>query len=365
MLDKPKLAVFSDAHVAKSWDRIVEVVKDKPDILDSLKGFRTLVDIINSSSDVGAVINNGDSVDYYYSDYEGNSERGSNWDLYLEIINELNKPLFEILGNHDFRTEPYNYNFFGLEQLNIPKSILKTFKKEIGHNKFRGLDEIKSLSVNEAKFDPLQKYSGLKEPIEEIVEGYHCVFLNTGMDCFAKPKNWLKYFKKIIGARRISFDSEGLVDKDMEFVNNAIKNREDTLYIFMHTPLIDSEEIHIGEEYQLSTNDFLKSTVSQGLAYDVILNGGGKLLDKLRKTERNIVIVASHAHNAKYFLIDKNGLKTKEVALDDFNKERDNTQYIKHLTTLPIGIIHPYHTRKTGYLGITPDGFEEIVLNQF
>ncbi len=123
---------------------------------------------------------------------------------------------------------------------------------------------------------------------------------------------------------------------------------------------------NIGATYQLSYENFLAFALKQGIAYKIIINGCGELLRVLMQSGRNIIIVASHIHNAKYFLIDKKTLIAKEVTISDFNNERLNPNFIKHATTLSLGsktILN--HSSKIGYLRITPSGFVEEVMYEF
>jgi hypothetical protein len=86
----------------------------------------------------------------------------------------------------------------------------------------------------------------------------------------------------------------------------------------------------------------------------------------IRNTGKNIILVCSHIHNSKYFLIDRKTLTAREVGNGEFNLERHNPGYIKQVTTLPLGgIYRNAGGLKTGFLKISSSGFEEIVLHDF
>ena len=165
----------------------------------------------------------------------------------------------------------------------------------------------------------------------------------------------------------ISYDSDGLNKKDLNYLTQILsKEIRNDILIFQHAPLINPKNSNPEKEYQLSIDNFTKASQKQKIAYSTILNGGAKLLKLLTNTDKNIVLVASHTHNAKYFLIDKKSLTAKEVSNRKFNREKNNAGYIKQVTTLPLGGIYPQvGGNKTGFLTIAPSGFEEIVFHDF
>ena len=110
--NKSDLVVVSDMHIDKNWDLVNECVKDKTDSLNPNQELRGLVDNLNQDDDVLAVVFNGDSVDHHLGDYLNFidffkkipfEKRYSNWKLLNKILFRLNKPYYEIPGNHDYR----------------------------------------------------------------------------------------------------------------------------------------------------------------------------------------------------------------------------------------------------------------------
>jgi hypothetical protein len=375
-----QIIVFGDTHYSKNWDTIDQYLKQNPHLsekyLNPNQELRKFVELINQSPHVEAVINNGDSIDYHYSDFisllsliknSRDSERISNWDLFNSVISRLKKQYMAIPGNHDYRKEAYNYAIWGTDHVNLSKTVRKKLKHQIGHQGFRGPWELASIMVNEKKMDPLTKGRHIKKREDIRIAKYHCIFLDSGSDAFVRAGNFLKYLKKFLDTRVISYDSDGLNQDDFNYLSQVLsKNISKDILIFQHAPLINPKKSCIGKEYQLSIDTFDELTRKQKISYDTILNGGAELLKTLKNTDKNIVLISSHIHNAKYFLIDKKSLRAKEVSNSEFNRAKNTAGIIKQITTLPLGGIYPgVGGNKIGFLKISSNGFEEQVLHHF
>jgi len=370
-----ELIVVGDTHVARVWDKIEPVISGHAHYLNPNQALRDLAYRVNQMPDVGAVIFPGDEIDYHYQDYPGffrsSGKRLSNWKIFNDIMRGLNVPVFQIPGNHEYRKEPYNFSIYGLRHVNVPDSVRRELGREIGHKRFRGLGELESV-FNGLGFNGLIGYNGERCPSQKQIGRYNCVFLDTGGDAFRYPRNWAKYFMKA-GRMGFSVDSDGLQDEDVEFVKDASRDVSDTLLVFMHSPLVHSEEKILGREYELPLDEdgFLSSVISQGLGHRIALNNGGNLLATLASTDGNHVIVSGHVHDQGYMLFDKDGYKRKkvlrarEVDKDEFNDSLDNPRFVKHATTRGLGAIEPDLDRRTGYTKITPDGFEEVIVGDY
>jgi hypothetical protein len=221
--------------------------------------------------------------------------------------------------------------------------------------------------VNEKRFDPLTKGMHIKKREDIRIATYHCIFLDSGSDAFVRAANFFKCVKKFLETRVISYDSDGLNQDDFNYLSQALsKNISKDILIFQHAPLINPKKSCIGREYQLSIDTFDELSRKQKISHNTILNGGAKLLKLLKNTDKNIVLISSHVHNAKYFLIDKKSLSTKEVSNSEFNREKNTVGIIKQLTTLPLGGIYPsVGGNKIGFLKISSNGFEEQILHNF
>jgi hypothetical protein len=375
-----EIIVFSDVHYSQNWDTIAACLKASASALERYinpnEELRRLVEWINVSPNIEVVINNGDSVDYHFTDYLpvaeffGNARdknRTTNWELFNSVIGRLEKPYLAIPGNHDYRKEAYNYAIWGTDHVNLPTAERKKYKKQIGHQRFRGPFELASVITNGKTFTPPVTPGGYKNRDSRVIGGFDCIFLDSGKDAFARPSNVLKCLESLIRIRMISYDSDGLNKQDLDYVASILSREtaQDVL-IFQHAPLINSKTSRFHHAYQLSIDSFRRLNLKQHLSYNTIVNGGGQLLNMLRNSGKNIILVCSHIHNSKYFLIDKKTLAAREVHNREFNRERYNPEYIKQVTTLPLGGIYRHvGGLKTGFLRISSDGFEEIVFHDF
>jgi len=374
------IVVFSDAHYSRSWDVIDRCLKANPDLhnqyLNPNRELERFIERVNQTPQVDAVINNGDAVDYHFSDFVGFSDmirnrlttqRLSNLDLFNTAIARLNKRYLAVPGNHDYRKEAYNYAIWGMEHVNISKKIRRKYRRRIGHHGFRGLWEFASIRVNPKRFDPLVNGVSIQKRQDRLIGSRHCVFLDTGSDAFVRARNLIKYCKQILTTRTISYDSDGLTPIDLNWLSDVLSRAiPSDILIFMHAPLINPRTSVVGKQYRLSIDRFDRCRARQKIGFGVILNGGAGLLNLLRKSIKNVALVTSHVHNSKYFLIDKQTLTAKEVSVQTFNKHRNDAGFIKHLTTLPLGAISPEDGgNKTGFLTISSNGFEAHVLRRF
>lgn len=379
-MDK-KIVVFSDVHYAKSWDsieaRLKQMAVPLTGYLNPNRELRRFIQRINAAADIEVVINNGDAVDYHFSDYatvvnllrnSGNPGRSTNRELFNAEISRLEKPYIAIPGNHDYRKEAYNYMLWGTDHVNLGRADRRKYKKLIGHQRFRGPFELTAITVNESRFNPLDE-SGLYRKKEVRRFGrFHCVFLDSGCDAFARPANFFKCLETLVRTKQVSYDADGLNSSDIDYVSRILSSVEAraTVLIFFHAPLINPRRSAPHRRYRLSVDAFRRSNMKQKIAYNTMVNGGGELLNVLRNAPHNIILVSSHIHNAKYFLIQKQNLTVEEVSNRQFNLERDNPIYIKQVTTLPLGgIYRNVGGLKTGFLQISSRGFEEIVIQDF
>ena len=376
-----EIVVFGDAHYSKNWDTIETCLKESPlsaeVFLNPNKELRNFIRRVNASSEVGMVVNNGDSVDYHYDDYrtftqivrrKADHNRTSNWAHFNAIVKQLNKPYAAVLGNHDYRKEPYNYHLWGTDHVNLTSREREPFKNRIGHHSFRGPLELSSIMVNLKKFNPLADGPVYEKAKSLIFGKYHCVFLNNGPDALVRWRNFFRYVGKNLIPPALSFDLDGLNRHDLAYVKSCLSRRSaEHFLIFQHGPLINSNGNGTrNRTYQLTTTAFSKSAARQNIALSTILRGGGSLLKLLRQTSKNVTMVCSHTHTAKYFLIHKSSLTAREVSADELNCEKDNPFYIKQVTTLPLGVVsrNPGGL-KTGFLKINDHEFKEIVLNNY
>jgi len=366
-----ELWVISDIHVAHSWDEINKIIKGKIRFLNPNKELKRFIRIANKDNKLAGIVINGDAVDYFFQKLDiSRKRRASNWTLLYSILKDLKKPFFEVPGNHDYRREPYNYAIYGLKHVNISSWIRRKFADQIGHNNFRWLKEWSSVGVNERLFNPFKKYKGIRYPKEKKIGKFKCLFLDSGSDANIRARDWLKCLEEFFYGKRLVIELDGPKERDVNFLAKSLgdKKRED-IYVFMHAPIISPFKNRINKKYQLSLTNFLASAARQRIDHETIINNRERILDIFRRSNKNIIFIASHIHEAKYFLIDKDSLEARQVSLKEINKNLKNPRYIKHITTWALGEI-PIERKlrkkkKTGFLKITSKGIKEIVTNDF
>ncbi len=307
-------------------------------------GLIRLINRINSSPNIVGVINNGTTVDadwlpFFKRIWKGYSRKKfTRWRAFYGEIDRLNKEYYEVPGHHPHRKTE-------MQVISDMQRILPT-----------------SFGEHVLPAQVVKRFTSMSGPAEKNISAFHCVFLNTGKDAMTQPKHWGNYAKKVVYGKRLSYDCEGLSDSDLEYLRPILdKGGRDTLYIFLHCPIINSRKSSPGRSYQLNTKDFIASTAKNGLGHDVILNNGGRLLEMLVGYPRNIVIITSHIDHSKYYLIDKKTLIAKEVTIEEFNEELRNTIFLKHLNTPCLGALHK-SGNCSGYLSIGHDRVKEVEL---
>jgi hypothetical protein len=382
VVNNKKIIVFSDVHYSAFWDE-VEQLSLEHKFINANKNLSNLITKINEDSGVLGVINNGDSVDYYFTDYflKIKKDADNNWDKYNKEVSRINKNYFENIGNHEYRLMPYNIGLYGLPDMGVNIKDLEHIRSKIGHDSFRWLGELSSLFFNQKKFDPLNKSNGIRSVVYHKIKDFNCIFINTGSDAFVCARNTIKYLfkffirlvlfiflKKDKSRHLISHDLDGVSKKDIASVEQLIdKNNDKNLLFFMHAPIINPCISNIGKKYNLKLSNFHMNIILHGAAEDIMFNGGGlflKLLSDEKNKDINFTIIASHIHNAKYFLINKQTLIAEEVTIEMLNESKNNPMYIKHLTTLGLGAVgRKSNNKERGYLEISEDGFKEVIVD--
>jgi predicted phosphodiesterase len=372
-----ELIVIADIHLNRNWDVVQQYVENEIDFLNPNNQLKKLIHALNQDPNVAAVIFNGDCVDHFFSDYLEfwdffknlpSGERPTNWSLFHDLIKRLNKPYVQVPGNHDYRSESYNYFFWGgLLRVNVPQRLRKKISKKIGHHSFRWFFEMKAVLINEKRFNPLKFLSSFESPSYKRLGDYHCIFLNTHHDCFAKLDSFMNSLIRFFNGHRWGVNIRGLKPSDLDFVKETlVRQNSDSFYFFMHAPMINPKQSEIGKQYRLSITNFKNKARKQKIDYCTMLDGRGELLDILRSSDKNISMITSHAHLVKYFLIDKKSLTAKEVTLDICNQQSKNPIYIKHVVTPSLGSISIFDPkRRIGYFKITPDGFKEVIVKEY
>lgn len=374
-----ELWVISDIHFDRYWDKLQNFFNDRRILsyLNPNNEMRKVVRMANQDDKALAMIINGDSVDHYFADYlrfweffrkDRNKGRPNNFNFFYSVLKRLTIPFYQVPGNHDYRKEAYNYRQWDrLLDVNISDKIREKYAEKIGRHKSRLFFEVNDIFVDESELAPLGDFKGFKEGAFRKIGGYDCLFFNTGSDAFVRPRNWLRYFWQVVLRGRLGLHSDGLFKKDFDLIKKYLnRDLDKTLYLFMHAPVVNTWDAKFGTFFDLDKGNLFKSMVKSNIADEVIFNGLEELFFLLVGSKRNIVVISSHTHLPRYFLINKKKLRVKCVSLDELNKKRNEAGYVKQITTASLGSI-PWKTRdkRTGFLKITPAGFEEIILHNF
>lgn len=380
----PGIVVFGDVHYARFWDHVARVFEGRDEVVNPNAELRRFVDLVARRHAGAPVVNLGDSIDYYFCDYEPASGAGeNNRDLFYETLGGL-ETYYEIPGNHDYRLYPHNLRFWGLDHINVQREERRSLAHRLGHHALRNpIAELRAVARIGAKGDRLEGFRGFREPAFRRIAGFNGLFLNTRSDALLTPKGFAQAAGAFLrdararltagavpGITHLGIDSKGLDDGDIEKISAFLRAcGGEPVIVFMHAPLINPGCGGTSRPVPLDIDRFRQSRLAHGLAHGIAASGGDGLLRLLRSgdgRDRNIIIVTAHAHGARYFLIDKETLVARRVSLRDFNRSWNDHRLIKHLTILPLGVICPeVGERKTGYGRITHGGFEEIVLRNF
>lgn len=338
-----ELVVVSDTHVANVWNTINKALPSKYYFLNSNHYLTKLVKSLRKNQ---KLVINGDIVDYYYSDYS--AKNPTNWDLFFDILSKCKCKFYFNLGNHEYRSHAYNFSIYGLRHVNISDKIRKRFLKKIKFDKFRGLNELKSVLLNIRKFNPLRKYP-FKEFYNKSFNGYELIFLNTGPDIFTKfpnllnPKNWLALYGDNIKSLGISLEG-------INFLKRTIKkSRNKDIIVFLHCPPFFAKNkispIRIdGDNY----NNVIKK---HNLDYGIFISNNWEFISTLLSSNKNLLIITSHTDMPKQYVIEKKTQILMESNIKEINRLRTNQNYIKFVSTLPLCSVSPYN-KKIGSLVI-------------
>ena len=80
-------------------------------------------------------------------------------------------------------------------------------------------------------------------------------------------------------------------------------------------------------------------------------------------SNKNIIVITSHTHLSKQYILDKKLRILRDSSIDEVNSLRDNSNFIKFISTLPLGAIKP--PKRIGYLEITDKKITYKVVKEF
>lgn len=351
------LIIISDVHIAHSWDKIVQIIPENYNFLNPNKWFKKVVNSVRGDQ---ILVVNGDLLDYYFADYEKQTE--SNWDLFWKILENCKGKTYCNLGNHDYRKMPYNYSIYGLKHVNIADKIRQNYKREIGNNKFRFFKELESVSVNLTAFNPLQKYRYKQDYCVEN-ENTELIFLDTGPDA-----GFCRHYSNIIKelVLKIDISSRGLLSTQLRFLESRLKDSSKAdIFIFIHCPIFWFLKNRSKFKYQNSRFRYLLSGNLLGARF---IENNENFVSLLCQSTKNIFLITSHTHMANQFLMDKNSKYVMESNAEEINFKRKNSDLIKIISTLPLGAIRKEKGKRgkqIGYLKITSKQIDYEILKDF
>lgn len=354
-----KIVVLSDIHIAKIWDTIDELVPKKEKFLNPNHYFRKLVGRLSS---LDTLVINGDLVDYYGGSYFFR-KRKSNWEIFFGILKKFKGASLLNLGNHDYRKSAYNFNIYGLEHVNLSSMVRKAYAKKIGYNQFRFLKEFDSVRVDLEKFQPIpRQFSSL--PKKKILGCQKILLLNTGPDAFTRSSNLLR-----ISDFPLMFSETpalaGLSQEEIVFLEKELFRKDAyEILIFLHgAPFFAKNKIENLTLSDKSEKKYFQWLKNNKLAFGIFFQNNWRFMQAILSSEKNIVVTTSHTHIARQYVVDKKTKVLREVSLKKINLLRENSRYIKFISTLPFGAIE--EPRKIGYLTISKKNIQYKVMKDF
>jgi predicted phosphodiesterase len=351
-----RIFIASDTHIAKVWDRLDRTV---PRVLNPNAMLRRLVSKVEKGD---VLVLNGDLIDYQDAHYHGGRER--NRTLLLEILERCRGDVLLNLGNHDYRKRAYNFAIYGLTHVNVPERARKRYKSAIGHHKFRWFGELGSIFGRHHRIR-----SGHPKTQYARRDGADLLLLDTGFDAhhrimyFLHPKRW-RYLWRDPSAC-IGLDQHQLAKvRGAAQENDRLRRapgRPRPLFILVHTPPFFTTRRLKGVVAAPGFQDRL------GQMYHArFLDGSYEFLETIAASDRNITVLSGHTHIPRQFLLDKRTRILRSCALGEINRRRDDSRYIKFITTPAVGGIDRPHNTKVGYVVYDPrTGFHGKTLQDF
>ena len=156
--------------------------------------------------------------------------------------------------------------------------------------------------------------------------------------------------------------ASGLTNPQIKFLNKTIvESQKKEIIIFLHAPPLFTKKRNI-KKLKLNKKNGL-TIMRSGMVDGIFLKNNWNFIKTLLNNKNNFLVVNSHLHSQRQFLLDKKDLIVEEVDEQELNEKRDNQRYIKLISTLPLGAIG--HENKSGYIHITNKNIKHITTRKF
>jgi hypothetical protein len=327
---------ITDTHVADVWDRIqkdfsrlasTDAKIEKTNLFCCSRAFsrrafsesfinpnRNLVHFIRTANtlalrkELDFIILAGDLVDYKFkknleetiSDFPD-----TNFKLLENILTgkyahgvELKVPLFTTTGNHDYRLYPYKISHYGLERCGL-HSVQKDYLLQIidgSPKKSFSLKDLRSLAGKKGKNHSLNFYFLHFNPSSDFsfkIRRTKFIFVDTGRDAFLNLAHiHVRRYANLIKSVRFSWDfpdSEGLSDRQTQFIDKEVSGDDQKNIIFIFHSGIFNTHFHHGslkEDFNSTINNLHMMAVSSEYKFPLQLSdymeSSGNMRDNIR-----------------------------------------------------------------------------------
>jgi hypothetical protein len=326
-----EIIVVSDIHYARVWDEIEKILPPEIEYHNPNILFRLLLSGLNKEQ---KLIVNGDLIDCYYADYEKGDE--TNLELFFQDLKKSPAEYFLNLGNHEYRRRPYNFIPFGLGHVLISRTNQRKYLSKV-HTKFRYLKDFGSLTVRLSKHNPV-KLPEFDNYYSKVFGDSTYLIMNTGPELvfspryFLRPKYWKWIFSKHPALRGLSLNQIKFTQQSLESA------KTDEVVICMHAPPFFSAG-HF-EPFKLDESTYYFDIIRHGVSYCYFVKNNWEFINLIMNSQRNIIVITSHTHIPKQYIISKKKRMLSESTMEEINQKRSDSNYIKFISTPALGAAH-------------------------
>jgi len=185
---------------------------------------------------------------------------------------------------------------------------------------------------------------------KKVVDKYTLIFLNTGIDAFVKASNYCnpKTFMLLMFSmlKLNTPTSHGLSKKQISFLRTSLfESEKQTVCVFLHCPPFFSDDFQ--KPFKLDIDFYFSDLRKHKLLNVFFLNYNKEFIQTLLESTKNVLVFTSHTHRKRIYILNKNTLMLEECSEEKLNKVRNDHTYIKFVSTLPLGALHPMQHNRT------------------